>query len=643
MPCASRSALLTLASSNFAKSQLQLILYRRGRIDVDSTASYQEIVGFGAAFTDSATINFYKLPKEAQDFVIDAYFGPDGIGYTIGRIPMGSCDFSVEQYNYDDVPGDYSMEHFDNNIEYDQKQRVPMIKEALKRQPNLKLFMSPWSPPAWMKYPTKDKDGVYRQSMIESSYPQGLLDDPRVKHAWALYFSKFISAYKALGVDMWGVTIQNEPENPGPWEACVYNASSTGAFLRDHLGPVLREDHPELQIMAYDHNKDHMVAWTQILMHDPATAKYLDGMAFHWYYGGMDRGLDGSYGWGNVEEAGALLLPHGKFMLSSESCHCPFVDHTLDGSWARAEHLAHDVLADLEAGAGGWVDWNIFLDYDGGPNHAGNLCDVPIYANEDHSGAVVGPMYHFMGHVSRFVPPGSRRIASHARGAYGAGTLGSRASGVLRGFEASLAPCDGSVRQRWALLPDGRVQLVDQLTEYFQYWKPVCLGSAPDVWTRVVTIVACDEPTAGVFSRADSGALRLDADAVNAALADAALLPLENSSAEQCLALLEPGARSGRGAGVTLGGCGRGAQRFDVGSADAKGGAPFTAADARGQCLTAGWPWFTASAFETPRGDTVVVVLNEAEEPVEFDIVFQPQGRALAAAIPAHSIQTYVL
>ncbi|CAM9698451.1 unnamed protein product, partial [Choristocarpus tenellus] len=192
----------------------------RGTVVVDTSTKLQEILGFGGAFTDAATINLNKLPPSVQTKVMDAYFGPTGIEYSIGRIPLDSCDFSVEQYNFDDHPGDYNLLKFDNNITMETYQRIPMIKEAIIREENLNLFTSPWSPPAWMKVP---RDG--EQSMIKSAWPQGLLDDPRVKEAWALYFSKFISAYSQHGIDLWGLTVQNEPENPGPWEACVFNAS----------------------------------------------------------------------------------------------------------------------------------------------------------------------------------------------------------------------------------------------------------------------------------------------------------------------------------------------------------------------------------------------------------------------------------
>jgi hypothetical protein len=160
-------------------------------VHVDSKKKFQKIIGFGAAFTDAATINFYKLPESEQERLMDAYFGKDGAAYTIGRIPMNSCDFSVESYSFNDKANDYELDHFDTEVKRDQAQRIPMIKSAMDRQPDLKLFISPWSPPAWMKEPK----GGSAPTMVASVQPSGLRNEGRIRDAWALYFSKFISAY----------------------------------------------------------------------------------------------------------------------------------------------------------------------------------------------------------------------------------------------------------------------------------------------------------------------------------------------------------------------------------------------------------------------------------------------------------------
>ncbi|CAN0049475.1 unnamed protein product, partial [Laminaria digitata] len=222
---------------------------------------------------------------------------------------------------------------------------------------------------------------------------------------------------------MWGLTIQNESENLGPWEACVYTPSSQASFVRDHLGPVIRRDHPDVKIMAFDHNRDHLVKWTEAMVRDKETSQYIDGMAFHWYFASGERLLDGSTGWGGLNTT-HNLLNDDQFILSTESCNCPNVQHSLEGGWKRAEHVAHDMIADVNSWSTGWIDWNLMLNYDGGPNHVGNLCDSPIVADKNHTDVIFQPMFYFLGHMSKFAQPGARRLKSHVTGSYQQGGMG---------------------------------------------------------------------------------------------------------------------------------------------------------------------------------------------------------------------------
>lgn len=247
-----------------------------GKIIVDSSVEYQKIVGFGGAFTEASAINYYKLRKDLRKKFMDMYFGPDGIKLTMGRIHINSCDFSNKSYSFDDVENDFDLNFFDNDVTHDNLEIIPFIREAMElSEYEIKLVASPWSPPAWMKNP---QNGV--KKMTGSATPQGLSNDPRIKLAWARYLSKFISAYKRKGVDIWAMTPQNEPEFPAPWEACSYNASFESQFINQYLGPIIRADHPSLKILGFDHNKDHLEEWTKVLVGNDA-GKFIDGMAFH--------------------------------------------------------------------------------------------------------------------------------------------------------------------------------------------------------------------------------------------------------------------------------------------------------------------------------------------------------------------------
>jgi hypothetical protein len=249
-------------------------------IEIQSSRKFQKILGFGGAFTEASAVNFYKLPSAAQEKVLQMYFGSDGIGYTLGRIHINSCDFSLESYDFDSVAGDYELKHFDTNVTHDELSILPFIRAAMKTSAlPIKLIASPWSPPAWMKNP--GSDGT--QSMTGSATPNGLKDDPRTQLAWARYISKFVTAYASKGVPIWSVTPQNEPEFAAPWEACAYTAEFENDFIQKYLGPVLRDEHPDVLILGFDHNKDHLQAWTEVLMGN-AEETYTNGMAFHCKY-----------------------------------------------------------------------------------------------------------------------------------------------------------------------------------------------------------------------------------------------------------------------------------------------------------------------------------------------------------------------
>jgi glucosylceramidase len=238
-------------------------------ITVDISKKYQEIIGFGGALTESSAYIFAQLSSDLQQEIIDAYFGPSGNQYTICRTHINSCDFSLNSWSFDDSPGDVNLVNF--TIEHQKKWMFPLINRALSATSyRLKLFATPWSPPAWMKT-NNNMDGSNSPCL-----------KPGMEPVWAQFISESLAAFHNSGIPMWGLTIQNEPEFAAPWEACTFTAAEERDFLRDHLGPVLTRDHPDLQVMIYDHNKDHVVDWVQTVFSDPVAAQYADGVAFHW-------------------------------------------------------------------------------------------------------------------------------------------------------------------------------------------------------------------------------------------------------------------------------------------------------------------------------------------------------------------------
>jgi glucosylceramidase len=222
----------------------------RSFIAVDDTIEFQEILGFGGAFTEAASLQFQKLSLATQEEILRLYFSKEGANYAFGRVPMNSCDYSPSSHSFDDIAGDIELDHFDMTVARDQVAVIPFIQRALAIRPDLKLFLSPWSPPAWMKLP--DDNGQLH--MTGSATPVGL--NPVYRSAWALYFSKFISAYRTHNISFWALTPQNEPMFAAPWEACSYNESAEASFVADFLGPRMKADHPDVKILVFDHNRD---------------------------------------------------------------------------------------------------------------------------------------------------------------------------------------------------------------------------------------------------------------------------------------------------------------------------------------------------------------------------------------------------
>jgi glucosylceramidase len=360
-------------------------------IRLNARIRYQSILGFGGAFTEAGAYVLSTMNSDKQREILEAYFKPDtGLNYTMGRVHMNSCDFSLNTYSCDDVENDWELKHF--NVRRDEKYLLPFIKAALNvtrfYNPNksLKLYLSPWSPPAWMKG---------NHNMNGSSIP-GLIDDPLVYKSWALFYTKFIKAYKEHGVDFWGMTIQNESEFAAPWEACVYSPEQQKNFLKNYLGPIMRREHPRVKIMIFDHNRDHVRMWAKDILSDPDAAQYVSGTAFHWYTAGFYEELTEAH-----------KIAPDKFLLATEACHCPGV---ILNNWDRGQAYGFDIINDLNNYAVGWVDWNMVLDMRGGPNHLSNFCDAPIIADSQTQTVHYQVMYYVMGHFSKYILPNSVRI-----------------------------------------------------------------------------------------------------------------------------------------------------------------------------------------------------------------------------------------
>ncbi|KAH9370175.1 hypothetical protein HPB48_013097 [Haemaphysalis longicornis] len=301
---------------------------------IDPSKAYQEIFGFGGAFTDSAGINIKSLPANMQDDLLKSYFSNQGIGYTIGRIPIASCDFSVRTYTYDDTPGDLELTHFTLAPE-DFDLKIPYLKKAmsLSSEP-VWFFGSAWTSPAWMK-----TSNALNGSGVLIGEPGG----PYYK-SWAKYYVRFVQEYERQGVPLWALTAQNEPTVgffPGfRWQALGFTAATQRDFIKLDLGPALQEAGygPEtLQLMILDDNRYVLPHWTDVVLGDPEAAKYVHGVAVHWYF---DR-IFGPSALDKVHERSP-----DKYLFATEACSGSLIkgQEVVLGSWERAEQYATDIL-----------------------------------------------------------------------------------------------------------------------------------------------------------------------------------------------------------------------------------------------------------------------------------------------------------
>jgi glucosylceramidase len=209
---------------------------------VNPNKTFQSLLGIGGAITDASAEVFALLPEDKQEELLKAYYDPEeGIGYTLCRTTIHSCDFSKESYTY---VSDEDKELKTFSIDHDREFRIPMIKKATAAAGGeLPLYVSPWSPPAFMK----DSKNMLQGGKLLPEY----------RDAWALYYTKFIKAYEAEGMPIWGLTIQNEPMATQRWESCIYTAEEERDFLKNHLGPTMeREGLGDKKIIVWDHNRD---------------------------------------------------------------------------------------------------------------------------------------------------------------------------------------------------------------------------------------------------------------------------------------------------------------------------------------------------------------------------------------------------
>ncbi|MFY7988168.1 MAG: glycoside hydrolase family 30 protein [Flavobacterium sp.] len=382
-------------------------------IQLNPEEKFQTITGFGGSFTEASAHLLNKLSKENRKKILDAYFSENGANYSLTRTTIASCDFSLKNYTYAKVENDLALEHF--TIEDDKDDIIPMILEAKAiSKEGFNIIASPWSCPPWMK---DNKSYVGGKLLTEYN------------DTFALYFSKYLEAYKKEGIDIWGVTVINEPHGNGNnWESTLFSPEEMTLFVQNHLGPKLEKDGwNAIKILGYDQNRAGLQEWVDAMYKDENTSKYFAGTAIHWYESTYEVFPE------------ALQYAHNKapnkHLIQTEACVDSEVPHWQDDAWywkkeatdwgwdwasekdkylhpkyAPVNRYAEDIIGCLNNQVDGWVDWNMVLDRQGGPNWFKNWCVSPVIVDDKNDEVYFTPLYYVLSHFSKFMRPGAVKI-----------------------------------------------------------------------------------------------------------------------------------------------------------------------------------------------------------------------------------------
>jgi len=382
-------------------------------ISIKPEEKFQTITGFGGSFTEASASLLNRLSKENRKKILDAYFSENGANYSLTRTHIASCDFSLSNYTYAKVENDLQMEHF--TIEDDKDDLIPMILEAKAiSKEGFNIIASPWTAPPWMK--------------DNKAYVGGKLL-PEFNDAFSLYFSKYLDSYKKEGIDIWGVTVINEPHGNGNnWESTHFSPEEMTLFVQNHLGPKLEKDGwGSVKIFGYDQNRAGLPEWVDAMFKNEETSKYFAGTAIHWY--------ESTYDFFPEQLQYAHKKAPNKYLIETEGCVDSEIPHWQDDAWywkkeatdwgwdwasEKEKHLhpkyapvnryANDIIGCLNNWVDGWVDWNMVLDRQGGPNWFKNWCVAPIIVDPEIDEVYFTPLYYVMAHFSKFMRPGAVKI-----------------------------------------------------------------------------------------------------------------------------------------------------------------------------------------------------------------------------------------
>jgi glucosylceramidase len=418
----------------------------------------QVMDGIGSSFTESSAFVLAHLPEAKRQEVMEKIYSDKGANFSLARIHIGSCDFSVEgKYSYAEVPGDKDLKHFSiapdkagfaktqyPGIVDEQYDLLPMVKEALaikkaQSAQTLNIIASAWTAPPWMK----DIEAYFIPGSPANNY-QGTGGQLKKEYeaTFASYITRYLDAYKKEGIPIWGLTPVNEPHgNNGQWESMHFTPKSQNEFIKSHLGPTLKKaGFADTRLLIFDQNRNHMRKWANTILSDKETSPFVYGTAVHWYESTFkvfeeefEKVRQQFPGFAIIHTEGCIddlgkTAPDGigdpeRFKESGWFNNDAFWWNPNATDWAytapwdgvvQEDHpiytpvhrYARNIIVSIDHWLQGWVDWNIVLDKNGGPNHVGNYCGAPIMIDTEKQYVYYTPIFDVLAQFSRTIRPG---------------------------------------------------------------------------------------------------------------------------------------------------------------------------------------------------------------------------------------------
>ncbi len=348
-------------------------------IGIDVSKQFQTIDGWGGCFNEKGWQALSYLTETERQDVMEALFDKNGCDFATCRMPIGASDYALDYYSLNDSAGDYQMKYF--SIQRDKKYLIPFIKAAMKYQPQLRIWGSPWTPPAWMK-----TNGKYFQGELNQ-------DDKNLK-AYALYFADYVKAYQNEGIHVYAVHVQNEPLHLPGFPSCGWTGQQMADFIGNYLGPEFQKEKlpAEIWLGTLNGNPDNDEYKQFVLpaLSNPKTAKFITGVGFQWF---GDAAVDPT-----VEN-----FPEKKIMQSETKCG------NGDNSWAYAFETYDQMHWYLSRNAVAYMQWNMVLDQTG-MSSWGWKQSAMVTVDTISRKAIFNPQFYVVKHFSNFIKPGAKRV-----------------------------------------------------------------------------------------------------------------------------------------------------------------------------------------------------------------------------------------